>query len=151
MNTERSEALTTWATKRLDDLLAGAEPPPVVRTLQLGTLDAWGDGWVRKTWAADPVLLNGDGSMFGGYVAALADQVLAFAAMTVVPGDMIFRTTNLTVNFFKLMRGETLSIEARVISATRQVIHVRAEFKSEDGKLFAEASAQQVLTMPGSK
>lgn len=141
--------MTTWATKRLDELIAGAEPPPVVRTLQLGILDAWGEGWVRKTWVSDPALLNGDGSMFGGYVAALADQVLAFAAMTVVPDGMIFRTANLTVNFFQVARGETLTIEARVVSRSRQLIHARAEFKGSDGKLFAEASAQQVLTAMG--
>jgi hypothetical protein len=30
----------TWATERLDALVAGnAEPPPVVKTLQLGLLD----------------------------------------------------------------------------------------------------------------
>ena len=79
--------MTTWATSRLNDLLAGAEPPPVVRTMQLGTLDAWGEGWARKRWEPTPSMLNSDGSLFGGLVAALADQMLAFAAMTVVPGD----------------------------------------------------------------
>lgn len=141
--------MTTWATKRLDDLVAGAEPPPVVRTLRLGTLDAWGEGWVRKLWAPEPDVLNSDGSMFGGYTAALADQVMAFAAMTVVPGDMLFRTTNLAVNFFRVARGGTLTIEARVVSRSRQLIHVRADFKDSDGVLLADATAQQVLTAMG--
>ncbi len=75
----------TWATDRLDVLVAGkAEPPPVVRTLKLGLLDAWGEGWIRKSWQPSPELENGDGTMFGGYLAALADQALALAAMTLV-------------------------------------------------------------------
>lgn len=79
--------MTTWATKRLDELVGGAEPPPVVLTMRLGTRDAWGEGWVKKRWEPTPETLNADGSLFGGLIAALADQVLAFAAMTGVPAS----------------------------------------------------------------
>jgi len=90
----------TWATERLDQLKAGkAIPPPVVETLRLGLLDDWGEGWVRKRWESAPELMNGDGSMFGGYLAALADQMLAFAAMTVIEDPSAFRTTDLQIRF----------------------------------------------------
>lgn len=56
--------------------------------------------------------------MFVGYIAALADQALAFATMTVVPGDLIFRTTNLVVNFVKVGRGHPFEIEAQVVAQT---------------------------------
>jgi len=141
--------MTTWATQRLDALIAGAEPPPIVRTMRLGTLDAWGDGWAKKRFEPDADLLNGDGSIFGGLIAALADQMLAFAAMTVVPGDHLFRTTNLAVSYFKLGRRQPIDIEARVVAQSRQLIHVRAEFRDPAGKLLAEASAQQMLTTIG--
>ena len=74
--------METWATQRLDALVAGtAQLPPVIQTLQLGSLDEWTPGLVRKTWVPTADLLNVDGTMFGGYIAALADQILAFAAM----------------------------------------------------------------------
>ena len=57
--------MTTWATARLDALVAGAAPPPVVATMRLGTLDAWGEGWARKRFEPDADQLNGDGSIFG--------------------------------------------------------------------------------------
>ena len=136
----------TWATDRLDALKAGsALPPPVVATLQLGLLDDWGEGWIKKSWEPAPELLNGDGSLFGGYIAALADQALAFATMTVVPGDLMFRTTNLAVNFVKVGRGHALEIEAQVVAQTKQMITVRAAFRRDDGELIAEATAQQLL------
>lgn len=136
----------TWATERLDALKAGAAtPPPIVETLRLGLLDDWGDGWVRKSWRPTPELATADGSLFGGYLAALADQVLAFAAMTVVPHDRLYRTVNLQLNFLKVGRGGPLAIEARVVAQTRQLITVRAEFRREDGALIAEATAQQIL------
>lgn len=136
----------TWATERLEALKAGtATPPPVTQTLKMGLFDDWGHGWVRKSWSPMPELLNGDGSLFGGYLAALADQALAFAAMTVVPEGMFFRTTNLQVNFLRVGRAHPLAIEARVVAQTRQMITVRAEFRREDGELIAEATAQQLL------
>ena len=141
--------MTTWATARLDALVAGAAPPPVVATMRLGTLDAWGEGWARKRFEPDGDLLNSDGSLFGGLIAALADQMLAFAAMTVVPGDHLFRTTNLSISFFKVARRQAIDIEARVIAQSRQLIHVRAEFRNGEGDVLAEASAQQVLTALG--
>lgn len=136
----------TWATDRLAALKAGAtDLPPVVRTLKLGTLDDWGAGWAKKRWTATPEILNVDGSMFGGYIAALADQAATFAAMTVVPGDCAFRTTSLSLQFLKLTRGEPLLIEARVIAQSKQLITVEAEFRSENGDLIAKASAQQIV------
>ena len=136
----------TWATERLDALKAGtATPPPIVETLKLGLIDDWGEGWVRKSWRPTPELATADGSLFGGYLAALADQVLAFAAMTVVPHDRLYRTVNLQINFLKLARDGPLAIEARVVAKTRWLITVRAEFRREDGALIADATAQQIV------
>ncbi|WP_454715428.1 PaaI family thioesterase [Caulobacter segnis] len=136
----------TWATQRLDALKAGAAtPPPIVQTLKLGLIDDWGEGWVRKSWTPTPELATADGSLFGGYLAALADQALAFAAMTVVPHDRLFRTVNLQMNFLKVGRSCPLTIEARVVARTRQLITARAEFRREDGALIVEATAQQIV------
>lgn len=136
----------SWARERLDALVAGKSvPPPVVQTLRLGTLLEWGEGWIKKDWVPAPELLNADGSMFGGYVAALADQALAFAAMTVVAPDAAFRTINLQVNFLRVGRAHPLSIEARVVAVTRQLLTVRAEFRRDDSELIAEATGQQLI------
>ena len=136
----------TWATQRLDALIAGAAtPPPVVSQLKLGLLDSWGPGWIRKTWTPSPGLKNGDGTLFGGYLAALADQSLAFAAMTVIDGASGFRTLNLQVNYIRVTGVVALTIEARVIAQTRQVITVRASFHGPEDRLVAEATAQQFI------
>ena len=136
----------TWATDRLNALKVGdATAPPIVETLKLGLIDDWGEGWVRKSWSPSPELATADGSLFGGYLAALADQVLAFAAMTVVPGDRLFRTVNLQMNFLRVGRSHPLTLEARIVAQTRQLITARAEFRREDGVVIADATAQQIL------
>ncbi|HWW25833.1 MAG TPA: PaaI family thioesterase [Caulobacter sp.] len=136
----------TWATDRLDQIKGGDVVfPPVVQTLKLGGLDDWGEGWARKTWTPTPDLLNSDGSLFGGYIAALADQILAFAAMTVAPADAMFRTSNLKVDFIRVGKAEILAIEGRVVARTKGVIHVEADFRRPDGELIARAGAQQII------
>lgn len=142
----------SWATDRLDALKAGtAEPPPVVRTLRMGTLDDWGPGWATKRWQPDPDVLNGDGSMFGGYIAALADQMLAFAAMSTLPEGQAFRTINLNIHFFRVGRAYPLTLESSVISQTRNIIAVEATIlRAHDSALVAKAAAQQWLQpLPG--
>jgi uncharacterized protein (TIGR00369 family) len=135
----------TWATERLKMIKAGTVAlPPVVQTLKLGLIEDWGPGWVRKRWRGVPEILNADGSMFGGYIAALADQVLTFAAMTVVPGEFAFRTINLQVQFLRITRGEELVIEGRVVSQSKQTIVVEAAFRHGEA-LVAQANAVQLL------
>lgn len=137
----------SWATDRLDALKAGtAEPPPVVRTLRMGTLDDWGPGWATKRWAPDPDVLNGDGSMFGGYIAALADQMLAFSAMSTVPEGQAFRTINLNIQFFRVGGACPLTLEGRVTAQTQSLISVEADIRrAHDSALVAKAAAQQWL------
>lgn len=141
----------TWATERLEAIRSGAGAlPPIVEQLRLGRLDAWGEGWVRKTWAPHPSLDTADGSLFGGYIAALADQALAFAAMTVIPDDRLYRTTQLQVSFLRVGRNAPVEISAQVIAVTRQMISVRASFVQSGDRLIAEASAQQIILPMGS-
>lgn len=140
----------TWATERLDEIKQpGATTPPVVETLGLGLIDDWGPGWVRKTWRPEARFANIDGSMFGGYVAALADQALVFAAMTVIPDDAWSRTTDLAVRFMKVGRGHPLLIEGRVLAATKRLITAEVDFRRPDGELIAKASGQLILLPKG--
>jgi uncharacterized protein (TIGR00369 family) len=127
--------------------LGNVEAPPVVQTLRLGLLDSWSEGEANKRWEPAPELLNADGSMFGGYIAALADQMLAFAAMTVVPEGSAFRTINLNVQFLRVGRAHPVLAEARVTAATKSLIAVEVNFYREDDRaLIATASAQQMVT-----
>ena len=136
----------TWATDLLDKMKAGTHTaPPLVRTLQLGLLEDWGEGWVRKRWQHRAELLHPDGSMFGGYIAALFDQMFAFAAMTVLAEDEAVRTTNLNVNFVSLSRKEDVVLEASVVSRSRRLMTVQGTLSSPDGAVRSVASGQQII------
>ncbi|WP_374570607.1 PaaI family thioesterase [Phenylobacterium sp.] len=139
-----------WWTERLDALKAGAADVPLVtRTLRMGLLDDWGEGWTRKTWEPDPAVIGPDGTLFGGHLAALADQSAAFAAMTVMAEDEVFRTTNLAVQYFRVSPALALRIEGRVVARTRRLVSVEVDFRRPDGQLVAKATAQQVVLPAG--
>ena len=135
------------ATDYLDRLVARAvQGVPVVRTMRLGLLDSYRPGFATKRWEPADDLLNADGSMFGGYLAALADQVAAFAAMTVVPDGFAFRTINLALQFVRVGRADALNVEGRVVAQTKSLITVEVELlKDADRSLVAKAQAQQMV------
>lgn len=142
---------STWAHKRLEEIMSpDFVPPAPVAQFKLGLLDAWEPGRVTKRWFPAPEVLHDDGSLFGGCTAALADQMMSLAAMTVIPGDRAFRTINLSLQFFKLCHAETLVIEGRVVAQSKRVISIEVSFAREDGTLVAKATGQQaVIRFPG--
>lgn len=137
----------TWAKDMLENMKQGTHKvPPIVHTLQLGLIDDWGDGWVRKSWRPKPELLQNDGTMFGGYIAALFDQIFAFAAMTVLEDDEACRTTSLNISFISLSRLEDVLIEAKVVSRSRRLITIESKLSSKAGEIRSIATAQQMIT-----
>ncbi|MBO6687672.1 MAG: PaaI family thioesterase [Henriciella sp.] len=137
----------TWGTEMLENMKRGTHPvPPVTRTLQLGLIDDWGDGWVRKTWTPKEELLQQDGTMFGGYIASLFDQIFAFAAMTVIHDDEAYRTSNLNISFLSLSRRESVTLEANVVSRSRRLITIEGKMIGPDGTVRSIATAQQITT-----
>jgi uncharacterized protein (TIGR00369 family) len=128
-----------------------ASLPRVAEHLRLGHLTQWRHGYIEKVWSFDPLFSTGEGTphqvLFGGYVAALADQALAFAAMSVLEDGLMFRTAELQLSFFRALREGEVRIEGHVLHASRRAIQVQADFLDVGGRLCARASATQ-LVMP---
>ncbi len=138
--------MTHW-TDRLDGLVAGdATPPDLVQYMKLGTLDRWSPGEAVKTWAIDPLFCHGDGTVFGGYLAALADQTATFAAMTVMAEDRAFRTHQLTMDYLRLAKGRVLTVTGRVTNHGASLLHIGVEMVRDDGKPAVRAQAIMAIT-----
>jgi len=136
--------------RRLDAIADGTSPSPgVVEKLSLGRLTKWHEGYVEKEWTVEPQFCTAEGTseeaLFGGYLAALADQVLAFAAMTVLEDNQHFRTTELSISYFNKISKGRIAIRGSVVNRNSRLIHVSADFLREDGKLAARATAVQIL------
>ncbi|MEM1103452.1 MAG: PaaI family thioesterase [Pseudomonadota bacterium] len=109
-----------------------------------GRLTDWGHGWVKGRWQINPDFYLPDKTVFGGYIAALADHLLAIVAFTVLEENTErFRTANLQTTFFRPLTGEAVDLEARVINVSRRLINVEGDFLNGDGKIAARCSAAQ--------
>jgi len=141
--------MAVWGEK-LDQIVAGTnEPkPPCVVTLDLPRLQGWLPGRVWAHWVVDPKMFHLGGAVFGGYLAALADQVLGLATMTVMEDGEAFTTSDLRVSFFRPVARGSLHIEAQVVHRGHGMVQTEVVFTRDDGKIAGKATATQVLTRP---
>ena len=131
----------------LDAVVAGESPrADYARTLRLPAPLGWEPGRVWTVWKVDRDLLTPWGAVFGGYLAALTDEIAGMTALSVLGAGETFGTSELRVSPLRALRGGEVRIEGRVISRGRSAIHVEVEFHREDGTLAAKGSAIQVLS-----
>jgi len=130
----------------LEDIIARRnQPPPIVETLRLPGVEGWQPGSVWGSWKVDPGMLSGAGTIFGGYLAALADSYVGLAMFTVLTEDETFTTADLRVSFFRPVIDGTLHIAAEVLNRGRRMAHVECVFVNDDDKVVAKATATQVI------
>ena len=135
----------------LDGFIDGSTPEPLVNK-KLGldpALSDWRPGFVEKRLRVDPELFHGR-ALFGGYIAAIADQVLGLAAMTVLEDGKFFGTTNMSISYLAPVTGGELRVEGEVIRQRSKSIYVECTFFTGDD-IVAKASATQVIYENASK
>lgn len=87
---------------------------------------------------------NGHGTLHGGLCATIADQAMGTVAYCFKQGDGIIPAIELHLNYHRpLMPGEGVLIKVWKVSATKTLIHMRAELyrESTPDKLSISASA----------
>lgn len=130
----------------LDSVVDGTAPRTAYAdALRLPVPAGWESGRVWAAWKVSPQFLTPWGSVFGGYLAAIADEFAGMAALSVLEDGETFGTTDLHVSPVRALREGTAQIEARVVGRGRAAIHVEVEILREDGTLVARASATQVV------
>jgi uncharacterized protein (TIGR00369 family) len=141
--------MPVWSEK-LDQIVAGTnEPkPPHVVALDLPRPQGWLPGRVWAHWVVDPRMFHLGGAVFGGYLAALADQALGLATMTVLDEGEVFTTSDLRVSFFRPVARGSLHIEANVVHRGHGMVQTEVVFTRDDGKIAGKATATQVVTRP---
>lgn len=135
----------------LDEMVARtAELPPHVGILRIPLIEGWEPGRVWCTWKVDPELLSPEGSLFGGHLAAVSDEMLGMATGSILAEGEGFSTSDIRVHYFRPVRGGELKIAASVLHRGRSSVHVEATFTDADGELVAKAGATQIIRRPAS-
>jgi uncharacterized protein (TIGR00369 family) len=122
----------------MDQIVAGTnEPKPPCVVADLPRLQGWLPGRVWAHWVVDPKMFHLGGAVFGGYLAALADQALGLATMTVVEDGEAFTTSDLRVSFFRPVARGSLHIEAQVVHRGHGMVQTEVVFTRDDGRSLA--------------
>ena len=130
----------------LDASLAGREDSPHMAALRLPTLDGWERGRVWARWEVESdFVIPLVGTLFGGYIAALADHLLACAVFTVLEENESFSTSELHTHFFHPVQEGILQIEARVVTRGKRSAYCEARLTDSGGRLIARAGATQMI------
>jgi uncharacterized protein (TIGR00369 family) len=139
--------MTTW-TDFLDAIAhqdPRAEPPKFVRIFRFPGLDRWEPGRIWARWEVDPEFLSPAGTLFGGYLAALADNLFGLVMFTVLEEGENFTTSDLEVRFIRPVTSGHIDAEVTILNRGRRMVACEAVFTRDDGKLAAKASATQVI------
>jgi uncharacterized protein (TIGR00369 family) len=135
---------TTWQ-NRLDMIVEGkVEKPEIVNLMRLPDIDEWALGKIKTHWQVDEAFFSIGGSLFGGYIASLADQVLSHTTLTILDEDKFFRTISLDVEFYKPIKKGILNITGIVVHKSKTRVHCQVTFEQND-KLMAQAKGIQQL------
>ena len=140
--------MLVWS-ELLDSMVSRSiEVPSHIQVMRIPLIDGWEPGRVWCEFDVDPVFIQPQGNLFGGYVSALADEFLGIAAMTVVPDRCRFSNSDIHVNFFRPIQGGRLRVDAEVLYEGQRNIHSEARFQTSDGKLAVKANATFVVQRP---
>lgn len=139
-------------TEHLDRLVAGSSAlPPVIENLELGAICNWRPGYAKKIWQPDKKYFTAT-DVFGGYLAAIADQMLALASLSLLEDGQTLRTINLEIAFFEPVSEGPVEVEGEVIHRSRRLIHAEVTFRLPEGALAAKAKGVlQVITRPSAE
>jgi len=132
---------TNWRTK-IEGMMAGkASLPPYIANLKIPVPDKIEHGKITCQFEVSEDFKQPEGLLFGGYIAAVADDYLAMAAFSVLTNDYVVVTGDLRVQYFRPIIKGKVNIEAEVVNESQTTIHAEVTFKTENGKLAAKATA----------
>ena len=98
-------------------------------------------GNVRVQYTARSEWYNPQGSVQGGFIAAMLNDAMGPAAFTSLEPGQFAPTLELKVNFYRPVSAGTVIAEGRVVHRTRRVLFLEGRLFGADGELAAGATA----------
>ncbi|GLY10795.1 PaaI family thioesterase [Pseudobacillus badius] len=131
-------------TVNLNEVLRGESAPPACdTTLGIKALEA-GEGYAKGQWIIEDRLLNGNGVIMGGFVAAAADIMMAYAITPLLTEDQTFASINLQTTFHRPTFTGEVDIEVKVEKFGRTVSYLTADLM-QNGKLTASVTSSIMI------
>ena len=111
-----------------------------------GILRAVGEGRMVAEYTVREDMVNPMQVLHGGAASAILDDLCGLTVFA-LGREYGYTSVNLTVDFLSAARlGETLTAEAVVVRAGRNIVHVEGRITSATGKLIAKCSTNLIQT-----
>lgn len=106
------------------------------------------EGRIEIAFHPTPQMLNPRGTVQGGFVAAMLDDTMGPALVSMTGGAEVPASIDINVSFIRpVMPGRVIG-KGRVVSKGRSTAFLEAELFDEDGQLLARAtSSARIMTL----
>lgn len=119
-------------------------PPNCDITLQLTPYFAE-NGVAKGTWQIDEKFINGVGVVMGGYLAAAADTMMAYAVASKLSDDRTFVSIDLHTTFHRPLLLGVAEVEARVERLGRKTAYLIADIFQNEKKAANVVSSVMII------
>ena len=116
--------------------------PPAAETLGWELITEDPDaGTIEIAFHPGEAFLNPQGSIQGGFVAAMLDDTMGPALVSKTDGACVPLSLDMNVTFIRLVRPGRVIGKGRVVSQGKTIAFLEAELFSEEGQLLARATS----------
>lgn len=101
-------------------------------------------GTIEIAFSPDSRMINSRGTVQGGFVAAMLDDTMGPALVSMSGGTLMPSSIDLAVSFLRPVKPGRVIGRGRVVKAGRSVVFLEAELFDSDGLLLARATSSAV-------
>jgi uncharacterized protein (TIGR00369 family) len=125
-----------------ESFFAGKPVPPAAAFLGWELLsESPEEGRIEIAFQADERMLNPRGNVQGGFVAAMLDDTMGPALVSMSGGTVMPSSIDLSVSFIRPMRPGRIIGRGRVVKQGRSVVFLEGELFDAAGNLLARGTS----------
>ena len=101
-------------------------------------------GMIEIAFHPDGRMLNPQGTVQGGFVAAMLDDTMGPALVSMSGGTIMPRSIDLNVSFIRPVKPGRVIGRGRVVNQGRSIVFLEAELFDEEGRLLARSTSSAI-------
>jgi uncharacterized protein (TIGR00369 family) len=106
-------------------------------------------GTSRWLWEQQaPTVLNPFGTIQGGYLTVMIDEMFSTAIASVLQVEEWAMTAEFKINFLRALNAQPLNGDARVVRRTRFLAFLEAQITDQNGALAVTATSTWAIAAP---
>jgi uncharacterized protein (TIGR00369 family) len=121
-------------------------PPPATAQLLGAELvsESPSDGTIEMAFNPNASMLNPAGVVQGGIVAAMLDDTMGPALISLTGGKVMPSSIDLNVSFIRPVKPGRVIAKGRVVNRGRSIVFLEAELFDSDGRLLARSTSSAI-------